>query len=84
MHACTHTHTHTLQGTVMQQQCTSVDINLIKAILQANRTIMHQLDDVCLLESEILAPPFVSTFKRSSTWPASYELSNSCEALEYR
>ena len=45
---------------------------------------MHLLDDVHLLESEILAPPIVSTVSmfehtldRSRTWPASYELSDS-------
>ena len=52
---------------------------------------MRLLDDVRLIESEILAPPIVSTFEhrtrsilsmvraldRSSTWPASYELGDS-------
>ena len=54
-------------------------------MLQVNYTIMHILDDVCLLESDIdLAPPIVSMFECSSTWPASYEHSNSCEALEHK
>ena len=50
-------------------------------MLQANCTIMHLLYDVRLLESEILALPIVITFEHSSTWPASYELSDSCVKL---
>ena len=38
---------------------------------------MCLLDDVGLIESEVLAKPIVSTFEHSSTWPASYELSDS-------
>ena len=45
---------------------------------------MRLLDDLYLLESEILAPPIVSTVRtfehtldRSGTWPASYELDDS-------
>ena len=38
---------------------------------------MRLLDDVRLIESEILVPPIVNTFDQSSTWPASYELSDS-------
>ena len=38
---------------------------------------MRLLDDVRLIESEILAPPIVSTIEHSIAWPASYELSDS-------
>ena len=45
---------------------------------------MRLLDDVRLIGSEILAPPIVSTFEYLSTWPASYELSDSWETLVHR
>ena len=48
---------------------------------------MRLLDDVCLIESEILVLPIVSTLDWSSTlctWPSSYELSDSREALAYK
>ena len=48
---------------------------------------MCLLDDVCLIESEILVPPIVSMLDWSSTsctWPSSYELSDSWEALAYK
>ena len=37
---------------------------------------MRLLDDVCLIESEVFAPPTASIFKRSITKLASYEHSN--------
>ena len=42
---------------------------------------MRLLDDVRLTGSENLAPPTISTFKRSSTRPVGYELSDSWEQL---
>ena len=42
---------------------------------------MHLLDNVHLIESEVLAPPTASTFKRSITKLASYEHSNSWNKL---
>ena len=42
---------------------------------------MRLLDDVCLIESEVLAPPTASTFERSVTKLASYELSDSWTKL---
>ena len=42
---------------------------------------MRLLDDVCLIESEILAPPTASTFERSMTKLASYEHSDSWTKL---
>ena len=38
---------------------------------------MHLLDDVHLIGSEILAPPTISAFERSSIKPARYELGDS-------
>ena len=42
---------------------------------------MRLLDDVHLIESEVLAPPTASTFKRSITKLASYEYSDSWNKL---
>ena len=42
---------------------------------------MHLLDNVCLIESEVLAPPTASTFEWSITKLASYEHSNSWTKL---
>ena len=42
---------------------------------------MRLLDDVHLIESEVLAPPTASTFKRSITKLASYEHSDSWNKL---
>ena len=42
---------------------------------------MRLLDDVCLTESEVLAPPTASTFERSMTKLASYEHSDSRKKL---
>jgi hypothetical protein len=44
---------------------------------------MHLLGDVRLIESDILATPSASTFERSITTPASYELSDSRKKLCY-
>ena len=42
---------------------------------------MRLLDDVCLIESEVLAPPTASTFERSIIKLASYEHSDSWTKL---
>ena len=42
---------------------------------------MRLLDDVCLIESEILAPPTAGTFERSVIKLASYERSDSWNKL---
>ena len=42
---------------------------------------MRLLDDVCLIESEVLAPPTASTFKHFITKLASYEHSDSWKKL---
>ena len=42
---------------------------------------MHLLKNVCLIESEVLAPPTFSTFKRSITKLASYGHSDSWKRL---
>ena len=42
---------------------------------------MHLLDNVCLIESEVLASPTASTFEHSITRLASYEHSDSGNKL---
>ena len=42
---------------------------------------MRLLDDVCLIENEVLAPPTASTFERSIIKLASYEHSDSWTKL---
>ena len=42
---------------------------------------MRLLDNVCLIESEVLAPPIASTFEQSMTKLASYEQSISWTKL---
>ena len=42
---------------------------------------MRPIDDVCLIESEVLAPSTASTFERSATKLASYEYSDSWNKL---
>ena len=50
------------------------------ALITVDNKEMHLLDDVRLVESDILAPPIVSTFERSSTIAGGKKVENNCLA----